>query len=506
MNFSEALQKSINSCAKPYYKHKKRIERENRPRRDYSYCYRPYVKTLKDYLYEVFPEAYEIASGGGKFTPMVRQLYYVVRRLLQEKGCDKDLEDAYHRTTLEEYEKQIGRRLCYRKAVGNMIEPHGICPTCGYPSGCDLGTQGVDSYVVPQNRFNKILYVEKTGFMSQLLQENIHNKYDIAIAAGSGFSPQAAKELFAKIEKNIPVKIYCLHDADISGIEIARTLGDKLVHENYSVNVIDLGLTPQEAIDLYLPSEKVDIMSKPSWELKKRVTDRELEWLLGEDMRDCRLWRGRRRVLYRGNRVELNAFTPEQFIGWVEKKLQDLEFKKVIPEEEIIEKFTRDAYIFELTKMVIEKLIQRPEVQKIIQDASKKGLKISSNDIQNSLEDDLEINWEKAISDKVKRGLKELNIESLIIRCKFLDRNYGRKEKKRKKKVEMDCKNLSQNKTEKEVHRNVHEDMKNHNRIQAGKITKQMMDGDDLQQIIRGANEIIKDLFGKDIWEITKGK
>lgn len=214
MNLSEALERAVNSCAQPYYKHKRRLERESRPQRDFSYIDRPPRTTLEERLFELFDHGYEIASDQGAFVPMTRQLYYVMRRLLQESGCTDDLSDAYHRTVLEKYEIIIGKRLCYRKSVGDMIEPHSRCPTCGAIPGCNLGTQSVENYIVPHHRFNKILYVEKTGFMSQLLQANIHNKFDIAIAAGAGFSPQAAKELFAKIEKEIPVQIYVLHDTD----------------------------------------------------------------------------------------------------------------------------------------------------------------------------------------------------------------------------------------------------------------------------------------------------
>ena len=60
MNLSEAMEKALNICCKPHYKHIKRIERENRPPRYYGY-YRTYRKSMKDWLFQVFPEAYEIA-------------------------------------------------------------------------------------------------------------------------------------------------------------------------------------------------------------------------------------------------------------------------------------------------------------------------------------------------------------------------------------------------------------------------------------------------------------
>jgi hypothetical protein len=356
MNLNEALQKAVGSCVQPYYKHKRRLERESRPPRDYSYFYRPVRVTLEERLFRLFPEGYRLASDGGAFTPMVRQLYYVMRRLLQEDGCQEELSDQYHRSILEKYEIEVGQRLCYRKAVGNMVEPHSKCPTCGVPQGCNLGTQAVEHYVVPYHRFNKILYVEKTGFLQQLLAANIHEHFDVAIAAGAGFSPQAARELFARIEQEIPVTVYCLHDADIAGLEIARTLGKELVHENYKVTVEDIGLRPAEAMTLGLPSETVEITAEPSWELKRSVSPEELAWLLGKNITQLGRWKKSRRVRYVGNRVELNAFIPREFIAWVEKKFQTLE-GKVVPDEEAIRKEMEEQYQHAVRKHVTDALL-----------------------------------------------------------------------------------------------------------------------------------------------------
>ena len=418
MNFANAMQKSIDSCAKPYYKHKKRIERENRVPRDYTYYARPYVKPLNRWLFEVFPEAYKIASENGTFTPMVRQLYYVVRRLLQEKGCKKELTDAYHRKILKEYEIREGHRISDRKAVGDLIEPHSECSLCGATSGCSLGTKGVRMYKVPKHKFNKILYVEKTGFMQQLLSEDIHNKYDIAIAAGAGFSPQAAKELFAKVEKQIPVEIYCLHDADISGIEIYRTIGKKLVHEDYNVEPIDFGLKPQEAIDLNLPSEKVQITSEPSWELKQIITEKELDWLTEEDVRDRGMWKKNRKIIYIGNRVELNAFTPGEFIKWVEEKLKSLDTQKVIPNGDIIKNYAEEVFKKELTEKLKEELLLKIDFQDIIDEVLEKKKKpnVTKKFIEGKFVKNPAYNWRKTIEEHVESKVSEMELDEFVER------------------------------------------------------------------------------------------
>lgn len=408
MNLGEALQKAVGSCAQPYYKHKRRLERESRPPRDYSYFSRPARVTLEERLFRLFPEGYSLASDNEAFTPMVRQLYYVMRRLLQEDGCHDSLSDAYHRTILEKYEQEVGRRLCHRKAVGDMIEPHSTCPTCGTPQGCSLGTTGVEHYDVPKHRFNKIIYVEKTGFMQQLLDANIHSRFDVAIAAGAGFSPQAAKELFAKIEREIQVTVYVLHDADIAGLEIARSLGKRLVHENYHVTVEDLGLRPKEAIELGLPSETVEITAEPSWGLKHSVSKKELKWLLGDDVGETQHYKKNRKVRYVGERVELNAFTPKAFIAWVEGKLQNVA-GKIIPEKKIVLEAVVQKYQETLRSHVAEALLSQFELDTFVSSLPCfTGPTVTQ--IRKQLKASPEQSWQDIIEEKVREEMQELDL------------------------------------------------------------------------------------------------
>jgi hypothetical protein len=410
VNLKDALQKAVGTCAQPHYKHKRRLERENRAPRDYSYFSRPLRITLEERLFALFPEGYRFASGDGAFMPMTRQLYYVMRRLLQQDGCTEALSDPYHRTVLEKYEVSIGRRLAYRKAVGNMVEPHSACPTCGRPQGCNLGTQAVEHYHVPQHRFNKILYVEKTGFLQQLLTANIHNRFDVALAAGAGFSPQAAKELFAKIERATPVTIYVLHDADIAGLEIARTLGNKLVHENYRITVQDLGLRPAEAMALDLPSESVEVTAEPSRELKDSVSPEEVAWLLGENIRHLQTWRKERRVLYQGTRVELNAFTPREFIAWVEEKLQALP-GKVIPDDDTIREETDQQYQDALREQIMKTAWDSLDLETLLSSLPKGA---PPQDIREQLEQAPQKSWQGVIQEAVEKEVQSLEMTQRI--------------------------------------------------------------------------------------------
>ena len=73
-------------------------------------------------------------------------------------------------------------------------------------------------------------------------------KYDMAIIHGSGFSVVAARELLASLPAEMPK--YGLHDGDLDGYVIERTLGEATQRmPDHFVPIIDLGLTVQQVLD-----------------------------------------------------------------------------------------------------------------------------------------------------------------------------------------------------------------------------------------------------------------
>jgi hypothetical protein len=100
--------------------------------------------------------------------------------------------------------------------------------------------------------------------------------------------------------------------------------------------VIDLGLRLADVQAMNLQSEPVEYSS--------HVDPRDNIRSCGASEAECNFLV--RRGIYggwRGDRVELNAMTSDQFIAWLERKLADVGVKKVVPNRKALEKAYRRA-------------------------------------------------------------------------------------------------------------------------------------------------------------------
>ena len=149
-----------------------------------------------------------------------------------------------------------------------------------------------------------------------------------------GVSTTAARTLIdALVGAGVPV--FCIRDFDVTGFTIAGTLGrDTRRYSWTSKGAIDLGLRLEDIQKYGLESEDVyykgangrtlsddqSIRLKIRDQLKENgATEEEIEFLLRR-------------------RVELNAFTSDQLIEWIEEKLDEHGVEKVVPEEETLAK------------------------------------------------------------------------------------------------------------------------------------------------------------------------
>jgi hypothetical protein len=62
---------------------------------------------------------------------------------------------------------------------------------------------------------------------------------------------------------------------------------------------------------------------------------------------------------WEGRRVELNAMTSKQLIGWMEKKLQDHGVKKLVPDEDVLKKAYVSAYKAAKIRKEVHKIISK---------------------------------------------------------------------------------------------------------------------------------------------------
>jgi len=253
----------------------------------------------------------------------VRDLYYVVREKIQQH-IEEELEYSYFSNLLATYEQDYGQiPNLYRDPRGFLYEPHTA-------RRIQLGTREVESYRFPAWLYNKILFVEKKGFVEPFIVAGIPEKYDLAIVAAEGYASKAIRTLFRNADRDTDYKLFVLHDADHIGCNIARTMREATARmPEYHVDIIDLGFKLQEALDMGLSTEFYSRKNAIPSKLVPLLTELELEYFTGVQV-------GKKER--KAKRIELNALGPEERIAFLERKLVEHgATAKVLPPDGILQ-------------------------------------------------------------------------------------------------------------------------------------------------------------------------
>jgi hypothetical protein len=237
---SEAMTKVLWSVTKTLYEEEEqrrkdgaRAERHARERRQAEQTQRWH---MKDAIFAVMQEAVKHASGNGTSPFSQRFLFYPVRKLIQQY-TKKELTQNYFAQMLVEYQREHGPlQGLYYDPRGVLYEPH-------TGKAIPIGTREVESYIFPAWLYDKILYVEKKGVWPIFQAAHLAERYDMAILAAEGYATEAARVLFEHADKDRQYQLFVLHDADIDGYNIERTLREATARmPGYMVEVKDLGL------------------------------------------------------------------------------------------------------------------------------------------------------------------------------------------------------------------------------------------------------------------------
>jgi hypothetical protein len=197
----------------------------------------------------------------------------------------------------------------------------------------------------PKNRYQTILFIEKEGFMPLFQQIKLAERYDLAIMSTKGTSVTASRELIDSLCKDgNDVRLLVLHDFDKTGFSILQTLSNDTWRYKFDnkLEVIDLGMRLADIAGL--PTEKVIHTSKdPAANLRDNgATEDEIKFLLTQ-------------------RVELNAFTSDQFVKWIEGKLKAHGVKKVVPDDQTLHRAYKRIHRMTAVQKVIDKAIDGME-------------------------------------------------------------------------------------------------------------------------------------------------
>lgn len=334
------VEKALTSVTKKYTKMRKR---EERARGRYSnrnyYMYSTRI-TVKEVAWEVMGQAYLKASANGTLPAHARQIMYAARGPILAK-CDKDtFDDGYFtQVLLPDYieEHGCGWNVVY-DARGHLMEPH-------TDEEIGIGTLGVRSYVSrwheknddefifneqkiryptkgPANRFGAVLFVEKEGFFPLFEEVNLAERWDIAIMSCKGMASTAGRSLIG----SLGVPVYVIHDFDKAGFSIVGTIqrGTRRYRTGCH-NAVDMGIRMEDVEKYDLGSEPVGYNHDPSGNMRLNgATPDEIAFLQTQ-------------------RVELNAFSSDQLIEWIESKLKEHGVEKLIPDASTLKAAYRRA-------------------------------------------------------------------------------------------------------------------------------------------------------------------
>jgi hypothetical protein len=168
---------------------------------------------------------------------------------------------------------------------------------------------------------------------------------------------EIAPLLLLVVEKAHAIRVFCLHDADVDGYNIARVLGEETKRmPGHRVDVVNLVLSVADAVRLGLPTEEFTRRKALPTALSAVLTDLELPWFTG------------RRVSAKscvGTRCELNAFTGPELIRYVEARLPDAN-TKVVPPAGVLGNTARDEHVDAVRARVDEWIAESLDVDAIV--------------------------------------------------------------------------------------------------------------------------------------------
>ena len=356
MSLANDLKSITKTVTKNWTAQRKREERDSRARyhrSQYMHSDRVYQK---DIAWEVIPKAYAKASSNGKYPAHARQIFYAARPEIQER-TGRPLKSVYFTQHLlpmyiNEHPEAANWWIVY-DARGRLMEPHtkeqvplGTLEVENYLRA--IGNHGVGAFDFhesfdtafptkgPANRISAVMFIEKEGFNELFKAAKLAERYDLAIMSSKGQSVVAARRLVDELcAEGDGVPLLVLHDFDKAGLEIAQNLttvseaardSDRVRYEFANeIDVIDLGIRLVDVQEWSLDAESVAF--KGDFGLDSLATPEEQEFLRGNQ------------------RVELNAFSSEDFIKWIEAKLQEHNIKKVVPDNDTLEAAYRRAYL-----------------------------------------------------------------------------------------------------------------------------------------------------------------
>ena len=391
-----ALRTLVAKVAEPWTTLKAKVRREGKQRALQAArerrLHRP--MSVKEAAWQVMAAAYLKASNQGTLPANARQIMYAARPdIIRLTGKAQPWKHSSYFTQhllpdfMEAHPDLTANWDVVFDARGHFREPH-----TAYEFG--LGTVEVRRYLSmwqtrldarvvaptlpytiptwgPAFRYQYALFIEKEGFDTLLERAAIQDRYDVALMSTKGMTVTAARRLIEALSQ-AGVTILVVHDFDKSGLEILHKFTANTRRYRYTITptVLDLGLRLEEALAMGLESEPVTYDSEVDPRVHLRecgATEAEGAFLVTECTTDIR--QGKRHVSWIGERIELNAMDSQQFLDWLERKLQEAGVEKVVPDEEALAAAYRRQRRVAQLQQLLEEAMAEPDDAAPVPDA-----------------------------------------------------------------------------------------------------------------------------------------
>jgi hypothetical protein len=368
-SIASALVDAVKTATWKWAKQRKREKRDLRARWNrLNVMARQRTVSVKAAAWEIMEEAYLKASANDTLPAKARQIMYAARPYIQATATNDlsaGFDNYFSQTLLPDYvEKQgVDWNVVY-DARGHFQEPH-------TRHKVPLGTLEVRTYLNsirgyaapaisvklsnghfptfgPQHRYGGVMFVEKEGFQALFDAVKLAERYDLAIMSTKGMSVTASRRLAEELCGPHGIPLLLLHDFDKSGFSIAGTLQRDTRRYTFSrsFEVYDLGLRMEDIAGL----ETERVMHKASDEAvaanlrENGASEEEIRFLLRQ-------------------RVELNAFTSDQLVAFIERKLAEVGIRKVVPDEVTLQAACHRARTTTLINQELEALVTKASEQ-----------------------------------------------------------------------------------------------------------------------------------------------
>jgi hypothetical protein len=296
--------------------------------------------TQKDAIFRLVAPCAQLA-GGGKHRFQQRTLFYKVRTpFMDHFGYAPEYK--YFCEVITEYENIFG------EIPGMFRDPRGVIYHPHEHEEIPLGTLNVEEYRRPDWLFNKVLYIEKEGLFSTLKDERWPERHDCALMTSKGQGTRAAKDLIDLLgQTEKPCEFFIIHDADAAGTMIYQCLQEETAARGArNVQIINLGLEPQEGRDMGLAVEEVAY--KKYQAVATYVPHADEQWL-------------------QKNRIELDAMSSPQFLEWLESKFAAS--PKLVPPVEVMRRQLEGDVRRGLGEKITAQVLEEAGIDDLVEDA-----------------------------------------------------------------------------------------------------------------------------------------